>query len=138
VSYQAEIAKALGRLGKNGTENPDNKHNSGKLLGEAFMWEAVEKYAKAKGDAAWQALMREGIIPNKKDLQEGEHELAYSPSFVAIARVSAPVKRFKIEEMAKLMRESKYKVPESTTIEMADRAKVPSTSAVSLKIIERG
>jgi len=139
MSYQTDITRVLAKLGKNGgTENPDSKHNQGRLLGEAFLWDSVEKYAKGRSDAAWEALLREGIIPAKKDLSQGEHEMASSPSFVAIARVTAPVKRFSADELAKLMVKSKYRVPESTTKEMVEKAKVPTTSMASLKIIERG
>ena len=138
MSYQTDIVRALGRLGKtNGTANPDSKHNAGRLIGEAFLWDQVEKYAKGRADAAWAALASEGIIPNKKDLEPGEHELAYSPSFLVIARATQPVKRFSPDELAKLLRESKYKVPESTTKEMVDKAKVPTTSVCTLKVIER-
>ena len=138
MSYQTDIVKALARLGKtNGTMNPDEKHNAGRLIGEAFLWDQVEKYAKARGDAAWAALASEGIIPAKKELEQGEHELAYSPSFVVIGRVTAPVKRFSADELAKLLRQSKYRVPESTTKEMVDKAKVPTTSMASIKVIER-
>ena len=39
MSYETDIIKALAKMGKtNGTTNPDSKHNTGALLGEAFMW----------------------------------------------------------------------------------------------------
>jgi hypothetical protein len=138
MSYQTSIVKILSKFGQsNGTANPDSKHNAGRLLGEAFMWDQVEKFAKARSDAAWLSLAREGIIPQRKEMEPGEHELAYSPSFVAIGRVSAPVRRFSGDELAKLLRASKYKVPESATKELIDKAKVPTTSMVSMRIIER-
>lgn len=138
MSYEAEIVKALGRLGKNGTENPDIRHNQGRLLGEAFMWDKVAKYAEARSDAVWKQLEKEGIVPRKDTLTEGDHELASSPSFLALGKVSRPINRFSGEELALLLEKSKYKVPVSTTKELIDRAKVPSNPARTLKIIERG
>lgn len=137
MSYETDIIKFLSKLGSNGTVNPDAKHNTGGLLGEAFMWDKVEAYAKARADAAWLRLAREGIIADKKSLEPGDHELASSPSFLAIAKVSQPVRRFSAEALANLLAKSRYKVPVSTTKEFVDAAKVPSSSTVSMKILER-
>jgi len=138
MSYESEIIRALSRLGMNGTANPDTKHNSGRLLGEAFLWDRVAKYAEAKSDAVWKQLSSEGIIPDKASLGEGDHELAASPSFLAIAKVTKPIKRFSGDELADLLARSKYKVPVSTTKELIDQAKIDGKPARSLRIIERG
>jgi hypothetical protein len=138
MSYESEISRALGRLGKNGTENPDAKHNTGKLIGEAFLWERVAKFAENKAKAVWTAMEKEGLIPDKRTLDPGDHELAYSPSFTVIAKATQPVKRFDPDEMANLMAKSKYKVPVSTTKEFLEMAKVPTKPVVSMKIVERG
>ena len=137
MSYHTDIIKMLSKLGKNGTENPDGKHNTGRLIGEAYLWDTVAKYAKGRSDAAWSALASEGVIPRKGEMEPGQHELAYSPNFVVVGRVTQPVKRFSGDELAKLLSKSKYKVPESTTKEMIDKAKVPTTSMASLTVIER-
>lgn len=138
MSYESTIVKALSRFGKNGTEGPDVKHNIGRMLGDAFMWSAIAKYAKAKEDSIWKALEREEIIPDKKSLTPGDHQLADSPSFAVFAKVTQPVKTFSGDELAKLFSHSKYKVPESTTKEFVDQARVPTTSRVTLKVVERG
>lgn len=138
MSYESNIVRALSRLGRNGTENPDASHNTGKLLGEAFMWEKVAKFAESKAKAAWGAMEKEGIVPNKATLDPGDHELAYSPSFTVIAKVTQPVRRFDADEMAMLLAKSKYKVPVSTTKEYLEQAKVPTKPVASLKVMERG
>lgn len=139
MGYETDIIKQLTKLGKsNGTVNPDSKHNTGNLLGEAFMWDRIEAYAKNRSEAAWKALEKEGLIPDKKSLDPGDHQLAQSPSFAVFARVTQPVKRFNGEELAVLLAKSKYKVPVSTTKELIDQAKVPTNSVVSMKVVERG
>jgi hypothetical protein len=138
MSYEADIIKTLAKMGKNGTINPDAKHNTGSLLGEAFMWDRVEAYARNRSEAAWAALSKEGLIPDKKTLDPGDHQLAQSPNFAVFARVTHPVKRFSGDELAILLAKSKYKVPVSTTKEFIDQAKVPTNSMVSLKVVERG
>lgn len=138
MSYETEIIKALSRLGKNGTENPDAKNNTGSLLGEAFMWDKVVAYAQHRKEACWHALLKEGIIPEKQALTPGEHQLAESPNFSCIAKVTNPIRRFNPDEMAKLLAKSKYKVPISTTKELLEQAKLPGNSTVSFKIVERG
>ena len=138
MSYEVEIAKALAKIGKNGTANPDAKHNQGRLIGEAFLWDRIAKYAEAKSDAAWAAMLKEEVIPEKSTITPGDHELAYSPSFTVIAKATQPVKRFDANEFATMLAKSKYKVPVSTTKEMLDAARVPTKPIVSMKIVERG
>jgi hypothetical protein len=137
MSYETDIIKALSRMGKNGTENPDAKSNTGRLLGEAFMWDRIEAYAAQRAEAAWAALEKEELVPDKKTLTPGDHQLAQSPSFAIFARVTQPVKRFSGDELAILLAKSKYKVPVSTTKELIDQAKVPTNPMVSMKIVER-
>ena|SRR5258705_4575637 len=139
MSYKVAIAKALSRLGSNGTVNPDQKHNQGRMLGEAYLWREVEAYAKSKSEAAWRVLEREGIAPNKDTIEPGtEVEFGFSPSFVGIAKATQPVKRFDGDELAMLLAKSKWKVPVSAAKEMISDAKVPTKPMVSMKIIERG
>jgi hypothetical protein len=138
MSYKTDIVRFLsGVVGKT-VPNPDSKHNQGRLIGEAFLWDEVERYAKSKSDAAWEQMGKEGIIPDLSTLDTGDHELAYSPSFTIQASVSQPVKRFKQEELAQLLARSKYKVPASVTAELCDQAKLPGNPMRKLKIIERG
>lgn len=138
MSYETDIVKALTKLGQtNGTANPDEKNNTGRLLGEAFLWDKVAAYAKQRSDAAWEALEKEGIVEDTEALSPGDHQLAQSPSFAVFARVTQPVRRFNGEELANLLAKSKYKVPVSTTKEMIDKAKVPTKSMCSLKVVER-
>ena len=138
MSYESTIIKAISRLGKNGTENPDAKHNTGRLLGDAFMWGAVARYAKQREDAVWKALEKEEVVPDKKTLAPGDHQLADSPSFAIFARVTQPVRTFSGDELAGLLEKSKYKVPISATKEFIDQAKVPTSSRVTMKVVERG
>jgi len=138
MSFETDIIKTLAKMGKNGTINPDAKHNTGSLLGEAFMWDRIEAYAKNRSEAAWNAMAKEGLIPDKTTLDPGDHQLSQSPNFAVFARVTHPVKRFSGDELAVLLAKSKYKVPVSTTKELIDQAKVPTKSVVSMKVVERG
>jgi len=137
MSYETDIVKFLSKLGKNGTENPDAKSNTGRLLGEAFMWDKVASYAEARSKAAWEMLAREELVPDKKTLSPGDHQLAQSPSFAIFARVTQPVKRFSGDALAESLAKSKYRVPISTTKELIDQAKVPGVSMVTMKVVER-
>lgn len=138
MSYETDIIKTLAKMGKNGTINPDAKHNTGSMLGEAFMWDRIEAYARNRSEAAWAVLAKEGLIPDKKTLDPGDHQLAQSPNFAVFARVTQPVRRFSGDELANLLAKSRYKVPVSTTKELIDQAKMPTNSMVTLKIVERG
>lgn len=138
MSYETDIIRALSKIGQtNGTANPDAKNNVGGLLGEAFLWDKVRAYAEGRAKAAWLKLEKEEIVPDKKTLSPGDHILAESPSFACTAKVSRPVERFSGDELADLLAKSKYKVPVSTTKELIDQAKIPTTSMVTMKIVER-
>jgi hypothetical protein len=137
MSYKTDIVRFLSGIVNKSVPNPDAKHNQGRLIGEAFLWDEVERYAKGKSDAAWEQMEKEGIIPDLNALETGDHELAYSPSFTIQATVTQPVKRFKQEELAQLLAKSKYKVPVSVTVELCDQAKLPGNPQRKIKIIER-
>jgi hypothetical protein len=138
MSYMTDIVKALSKLGMNGTANPDEKHNQGRLLGEAYLWDTVEKYAKGKSEAAWKALEKEGIAPKKDEVEaSSEQEFGFSPSFVGTVKASKPVSKFDPQTFAERLSKSKYKVPVSYTKEALDDAKVEGNPKVSYNIIER-
>jgi len=135
-SYLARVVKALGKLGTGETENPDAKHNTGRTLGEYFMWNEVRKYAEARADAAYERLVTSGQIEDTKTLPPGNHVLAKSPHFALTVSVSAPVRRFNGQELAKLLFKSKYKVPTAWTAEALEQAKVGTSPQVKRAISE--
>jgi hypothetical protein len=138
MSYKTDIIRFMSGIAAKTLPNPDGKHNQGALIGTAFLWDEIEAYAKKQSEAAWTKLEGEGIIPDLDKLEQGDHELAYSPSFTIQASVTQPVRRFKQEELGQLLARSKYKVPASVTAELCDQAKLPGNPQRRLKIVERG
>lgn len=116
--------------------NPDAKHNVGRILGEAFLWDELQKYAAAKSKAAWESMEADGIY-KADDLEQGDHILCESPRFVLQAGVSKPRKSFDSNALANWFSKSKYKVPAIIVKEQIEKAKVEGKSVVTLKIIER-
>lgn len=133
TSYQARIISALNKLGHNGTANPD-KSNTGSLLGEAFLWDEIVRFAKARSDSAWSKLEAEGLI--EAPTGTGEHALLTSSNFVCTAKVSNPVKRFSADTLA-LMLKKQYKIPEPVSKLMIEEAKQPTRPNVTYSIIEK-
>lgn len=133
MSYQSKIMSVLGRLGSNGTASPDTS-NTGAYLADAYLWDTVEAYAKGKSKEAWERLEKELDI--KAPEVAGAYVLATSPSFTVTAKVTQPVKRFNVDELAKALKK-RYRVPEPTTKEMVEHAKVPTKSVCTLAVIER-
>lgn len=139
MSYKVAIVKALSKLGMNGTENPDAKHNQGRMIGEAFLWDEVAAYAKSKSDAAWEVLEKEGLAPTKDEVEPStEREFAFSPSFVGVVKTSKPIKRFDADVFAAALSKGKYHVPVSYTKEALNDARVDGKPRTEFKIIERG
>lgn len=134
ITYKTRIEKALSRLGTNGTENPDTKSNTGRAIGEAFLWDEVERLAKAKSKDAWAALDSIGLLTDEKN--PGEYLIAESPSFAVNVRISEPVRRFDPDHLADLLLK-KYKVPKSTTKQFVEASKLPAKSTFTYKIIEK-
>lgn len=127
-----EVAKLFDKLDK---LNPDTKSNTGRLIGRAFIWDAIAKHAKGQSEAAWKTLESEEIIEYVES--QGEHTLATSPHFTVIDKVSAPRKAFKPEVLAQELNK-KYKVPVPVVKDLVERAKVPGEKGVhTSSIVEK-
>lgn len=136
ISYTAQIIAALAQVAK--IKNPDEKHNEGSYLGEAFLWQTIEDYAKKKYEAVFKKMEENNVIKDRearKTLSSGEHELSNSPRFTMTAKVTQPVRQFSADYLAAQLKK-RYKVPEPTAKQMIEEAKRPSTSRVSLEIVE--
>jgi hypothetical protein len=134
TSFIAAIIKDLARLAHD-MPMPDSTHNTGKMLAIAYFWDIVGKHAKRQSDQMWELLMTEGLV--EEPSAPGEHVLCESPKFVCYAKVTNKIKRFSPEELSKIFKRSKYKVPELITREYVERAKKETKSAISYSIEER-
>lgn len=141
ISFGARIVAAIGKLHKDLQDKaPDQRHNQGKYLSEVYFWDVVATYAAKRAKDAWLKLDENGVIPNDEErraLDPGEHSLAESPHFTCSAKISQKVRRFSADALAGLLKKQ-FKVPEATTKELVEKAKVPTTSSVSLSIMEKG
>jgi hypothetical protein len=115
--------------------NPD-RSNSGKVYGEAYVWETLERHAKKKREALWEQMLKDGVV-SEIPTDPGSYELGMSTRFIASVRVSEPVRRFSEDKLCELLAASKYKIPAPIAKELVGKAKVPSSSTVTKKIIER-
>lgn len=132
TTFTAHIMRLVNQLVE---ANPD-RSNSGRVYGEAYVWETLERVAEKKRKALWEQMEKDGLVQEiPKDA--GSYELGMSARFVASVRVSEPVRRFNADELCRLLSESKYKVPAPIAKEFVDKAKVPSTSTTTKKIMER-
>lgn len=134
TSYKARIISALNKLGHNGTASPA-KSNTDTMLGEAYMWDEVVRFAKARSDAAWNKLEAEGLFD--PPTETGRHALVTSASFVLSASVSNPVKRFSADTLALSLKKPPYKIPEPVTKLLVEEAKIPTKPNVSYAIEEK-
>jgi hypothetical protein len=132
TTFTAHIMRLVGELVQ---ANPD-RSNSGKVYGEAYIWETLERVAKKKREALWESMEKDGLVSTIPS-DPGSYELGMSNRFVASVRVSEPVRRFNADELCKLLTNSKYKVPAPIAKEFVDKAKLPSTSSTTKKIMER-
>lgn len=136
TKFQVRLVNFMSTIGKTKDTELSKKSNTETLLASAFMWDFIAAYAKGRSDIAWSELEDNNII-DAKELEPGEYILAESPGFVCKANVTAKVKRFSAEALAKILSKSQYKVPVAIVLQMIDTAKVPTTSQTKLNIIER-
>lgn len=136
ITYLAKIVQFLGKLGQGETVNPDTKHNTGRLIGEAYLWDEVHRAAKGRAEKIWAALEKEGII-KKEERDPGEYMLAETPHFHVELKVSEKVRRFDARVLAKAMAASKFKVPMPIMLEAIEKAKVPAKSTNTYRITEK-
>lgn len=139
ISYQAKIVSALNNLFRS-TDLHEARHNVGKHLSVAFFWDSVADYAKKQADRAWKSLEEANIIEDdegRRKLDTGEHILAESPHFVCRAVVTKAVRRFNVQELAKILKKD-YKIPEPTTVQLCEKAKKETVPQVRLAVEEKG
>ena len=136
TAYSALVLKELlGVVNRIIDKSPDTT-NMGKMLAEMYVWDEIAKLAKKNSDGYWNAAEKNGIY-NASDLDPGTHTLVDSKGFALIATVTQPVKRFNQEQLARLLKASKYKVPEPITKQFCNASKMPTKSNVILAISER-
>jgi hypothetical protein len=132
AQIHGEIARLVQAIMSN---HPDAKHNAGKSILEAFIWDEIQGLAKGRSDSVWERMEKSGIY--EKPLKPGKYECGESPSFVIRASVSEPVKRFQEDELARVLEASTYKIPPHISKGFIGAAKVPGNSQVRVKIEER-
>lgn len=138
-TYLAQIFAVLNTFGRTQLvppKAPEKDSNLAVILGEAYLWDEVQSFAKKRSDMLWKQLTDEKVIPDTKQLDEGDHTLAESRRFVVTAKMTAPVKRFSADELAKIMKKE-YKVPEPRTKELVESAKKGTVGQCRLAIVER-
>lgn len=134
MTFTARIVNELTKLSSKLDEaNPDTKHNAGRLIGRALMWDQIAKYAKKQSEVAWNTLESEEIVSYVNS--PGDHNLAESPHFMVTDRVSEPRKAFNADALAEGLK--KYKIPKSVVLEAVERAKIPGKSVHTTVVVER-
>ena len=132
AQVQNEMAKLVqGIMNK----HPDGKHNQGRSILEAFIWDEIQKVSKGKSDGVWERMEKAQIY--EKPLKPGKYECGESPHFIIKATVSEPVKRFKEDELLRVLEVSQYKIPPHIGKGFVGAAKVPGNPSVRLVIEER-
>ncbi len=132
AQIHGEVAKLVQGIMQ---RHPDAKHNQGKSILEAFIWDEIQGLAKGRSDQVWDRMESTGIYD--KPTKIGKHECGESPHFIIKASVSEPVKRFSEEELARVLEASQFKVPPHMTKGFVGAAKVPGSSQVRVKVEER-
>lgn len=138
MSYKAEILKAITRFGTtNGTKNPDERSNTGRLLGEVFLWETAKDFCASREKAAWAALESMELFDPDELRESGPAEsiVTKSPNFALSVKVSNPRMMFDKDLFIERVAEA-FKIDKHKLIEIATQAKTPSKPPLSKKVLE--
>ena len=117
------------------SKHPDSKHNQGRSILEAFVWDEIQGLAKGRSDQVWERMEKAGIY--EKPLKPGKYECGESPSFIIKAVVTEPVKRFNEKELARVLEASTFKIPPHMTKGFVGASKIGTSGQVRLNIVER-
>lgn len=109
-----------------------------KLVLNAFIWDAVLSFAKAASEDAWGKMEGVGLYKEPSRDTPSDELIGAARYFEVHGKVTEPVKRFNDGELAKLLKASKYKIPEHVTKEFVDKAKVGKKGNLLLSIVEKG
>lgn len=136
LDYKVQITTLLVKLQTEAAKmNPDAKHNSGRLIGEAYFWDTVEALAKKQSATTWEGLEALGITLSR-DEEPGNYDVDSSPSFDVTCKISNPRQKFDEEKLAKAL-QRKYKIPIPVTKEMVANAKVDGSKTMTWRITEK-
>ena len=134
LGYETAIIRELNKFGTGATKNPDAKSNVGSILGEYYMWRVIAKYATAKVETLYKKMEEDKLV--KTPDAPGTYEVLSSEHFVLSMNVSQPYKRFSPDELAKLLKNGKYKVPEPYVKEKLEEARIAGNSVVRKDVKE--
>jgi hypothetical protein len=134
AQVHGEVAKLVQTIM---ARHPDGKHNQGRSILEAFIWDEVQRLAKGKSDQVWDRMEKAGVYEKPESTKPGKFECGESPHFVIRASVSEPVKRFQEDELARVLEASQFKIPPHMTKGFVSAAKVPGNGQVRITIAER-
>jgi hypothetical protein len=136
VGIAAQIHGEIAKLVQNiMSRHPDARHNVGKSILEAFVWDEIQKLSKGRSDSVWERMEKTGVY--EKPLSVGRHECGESPHLLIKATVSEPIKRFNEDELLRVMEASEFKVPPHKMKGFVGAAKIPGNPMVRLIIVER-
>jgi hypothetical protein len=121
-----------------GVVNPD-RSNEGTLLCDIYTWQTIEKIAKAKHAAAWEAAQGEGgFVADDNPIRNlyvvGEHIVAESPCFTAMIELQAPRETFNKDEFIKRVCK-KYKLSIADVSAMAETCKTKGKKPLSKRVL---
>lgn len=137
MSLTTEIHRAVLDLFKTiASSTPKPKDNIEPLLLNAFIWDEIARVADRQSKLAWTDIESNELYI-KKALPQGESIINETPTFLLTSKVSAPVRRFNADELARLLHEQR-KVPIGVTKSLVEQSKLPSNPTVSLNVVERG
>lgn len=139
IGLQSKIHLALASAAHFVTQkHPAAKDRKDKMVLDAYLWDAVISYAKAKSEDAWAKMEEAGIYAEPGREAPSEAMVGAVQHFEVHAKVTEPVKRFNDGELAQLLKKSKYKIPEADTKQFVEKAKVGKKGNLLLSIVEKG
>lgn len=139
MTYSSSIIKYLSRLGKsNAHVNPDQKSNTGKQLGDIYLWQTASDFCKKQLKSAWALAEASELVPDKDKLRAdpvGDHILHHSKKFTLTSKVTNPRRSFDKEEFMKRVGR-KYKIPAAELVTISQACIKEGNPAVTLKVLE--
>lgn len=110
-----------------GLTNRDPKNASGEYLHWILVWQTIADIGEKNLKHAWKVAELAGHVPDDDRMRgkgEGEHSICSTRSYVCLAKVTAPSKRFNIEAFL-LTLVQQFKLQMAKLLPLVEASKIP-------------
>ena len=138
LSLEANVKLAVQHMVRAIVEKRKAWKADDKAVLTAAIWDAIGAEAKGQSEDAWNKMLKDAVYEEPIKTAPINKLVGVTAHFEVHGKVTEPIKRFNAGKLAEILKASKYKIPEPTTVQFVDKAKVGENGNLYLSIIPKG